>query len=247
MTPAPPRGTLPEEVLAAADALAKGEPILLFDERGREEETDLFVLAEHCTPEKVHMLRRDGGGLVFVAMERAPADILGLPFLHDVLDSAKERFPVLGETVPQGLPYDARSSFSLWVNHRDTYTGITDVDRSRTITALAETATDAMRLDDPRRGPVMFGERFRSPGHVSICVGHSQGLHGRHGHTELATALAAIGGATPVVAGCEMLDGTTGRARNISDAEKYARSNGLLFLDGETLIEAFRTWRPTAR
>lgn len=244
--PAPPADRLPDDIVQAAQALARGDPILVFDKEGREEETDILIAAEHCTPDRVHQLRRDGGGLVFLAVDGVAGQALGLPFAHDMMEVAKERFPLLDKVVASDIPYDARSSFSLWVNHRDTFTGITDKDRSLTIRAVAQTAADVLALPEDTRaakGPDLFGERFRAPGHVSLCVGHRDGLLGRHGHTELATALARIGGCTPVVAGCEMLDGETGGARTKSDAEKYAREHGLPFLDGARLIEAYDAWK----
>jgi 3,4-dihydroxy 2-butanone 4-phosphate synthase len=244
----PPADTLPDEVRAAAEALARGEPVLFFDAKGREEETDLLVAAEHCTPEMVRLLRQDGGGLVFLAVDATYGDLFGLPFAQDLNELAAERYPLLNHTGTPNLPYDARSSFSLWVNHRDTFTGITDNDRSLTIKGLAQTAQEAEGLPDGDRNEAamrLFGERFRSPGHVSLCVGHREGLAGRQGHTELACTLARLAGITPIVAGWEMLDGETGRALSLADAEKYARQNGRVFLRGETLLEADRRWRET--
>lgn len=241
---APPEELLPDEVLEAARALARGEPVLFFDAKGREEETDILIAADHCTPEMVHLLRRDGGGLVFLAVDGAIGARFRLPFAQDLNDHASERFPLLQYMGTPNLPYDARSSFSLWVNHRDTFTGITDQDRALTITQIPQTARDAegLDLDAAQR---LFGERFRSPGHVSLCVGHEDGLLGRQGHTELACTLARIAGITPVVAGCEMLDGETGKALTLSDAQKYAAQNGRVFLRGEALVEAYRKWKTT--
>lgn len=246
--PVPPRDLLTEDVLAAAEALARGELVLLYDQDGREEETDLLVAAEHCTPEMVHALRRDAGGLIFLAVDRTIGDLFQLPFAQDIQETAAAAHPLLDKVTAHDIAYDARSSFSLWVNHRDTFTGITDTDRSLTITKIAETAEDAWALPDTERtegAPDLFGQRFRAPGHVSLCVGHPDGPAGRQGHTELASALARIAGVTPVVAGCEMLDGNTGRALSRSDAEKYARNHGLAFLRGERLTEAYRKWHGT--
>ncbi len=200
----PPEALLHPDIQRAARALAQGEFVLLFDQEGREEETDLLIAAEHCTPTAVHRLRRDAGGLIFVAVDGAIGELFGLPFAHDVHEAASPAHPLLRHVVNTGLPYDARSSFSLWVNHRQTFTGITDVDRAKTIRELPLAAADADGLDRPE-AMALFGDRFRSPGHVSLCVGHGEGPLGRQGHTELATALARIAGITPIVAGCEML------------------------------------------
>jgi len=44
-----------------------------------------------------------------------------------------DRYPVLKELIANDIPYDSKSSFSLYINHRDTFTGITDIDRSLTM------------------------------------------------------------------------------------------------------------------
>ena len=55
---------------------------------------------------------------------RAAAHKLGLPFASDVFAAT-----CLGEEIGD-IPYDRKnhSSFSLWVNHKNTFTGITDRD-----------------------------------------------------------------------------------------------------------------------
>ena len=42
-----------------------------------------------------------------------------------------QRYPVLGHLITNDLQYDNRSAFTLSLNHRETYTGITDRDRSQ--------------------------------------------------------------------------------------------------------------------
>lgn len=240
---APPEAQLPPAVRDAARALARGEPILVFDQAGREEETDLLVAAEHVTPRTVRRFRQDGGGLVFVALDATLAAHWRLPFAQEVQQAAAHRYPLLAELTPDRLPYDERSSFSLWVNHRDTYTGITDRDRARTICGLAELARARTPDED---GGTTFARAYRAPGHVPICVAQPEGLRARQGHTELAVALAHIAGTIPILAGCEILqpDGDAALAR--ADAEKYALRNGLVFLDGTLLVEATEQWRPKA-
>ncbi len=233
-------GVIGEPVRAAAQALAEGRFILLFDQEGREEETDLMVAAAHTTPAAVRRLRSDGGGLVFVAVGNEPATEWGLPFAHDVQAAAAKEIPLLDELTPKRLPYDARSSFSLWVNHRDTYTGITDRDRSRTIQGLVELAQTGTGASDGAHG---FARHYRAPGHVPLCIAHPEGLAGRKGHTELATALSEIAGIPPLVAGCEMLAPDADTALPRADAKKYARQHGLAFLEGEALLEGYEQWQ----
>ena len=119
---------------AAIEALARGEFILLYDFDDRERETDLAIRSDAVTPAHIRQMRKDGGGLICTAVHPEAAKRLGLPFAHDVLRGC-------GLVERDGeIPYDRKnhSSFSLWVNHRETYTGVTDRDRALTITAVAE-------------------------------------------------------------------------------------------------------------
>ncbi|PSP73275.1 3,4-dihydroxy-2-butanone-4-phosphate synthase, partial [Halobacteriales archaeon QH_9_66_26] len=112
----------------AIAAFARGDPVLVHDAADREGETDLIYPAGAVTPDAVARLRNDAGGLVCVALSDGVASAFDLPFTREIVDHPAAD----GDE----LAYGDRSSFSLTVNHRDTYTGITDDDRSLTITAL---------------------------------------------------------------------------------------------------------------
>lgn len=226
-------------VSEALALLRAGEPVLLYDADGREEETDLFLAAEHVAPEHVRLLRRDGGGLVFLAVDGEVADRFGLPFLQDLLARASDTFPVLRALQASRLPYDARSSFSLTLNHRSTYTGITDRDRALTIRRFAELAREtrgAAAAEAQRR----LGEEFRAPGHVHVCIASEPLLEARRGHTELAVALARMAGLSGVLAGAEMLD--TDHALPKARALVWARERGTLLLEGDEVAQAWATF-----
>ena len=217
-------------LLAQACAnLRAGRPVLLFDDDRREKEVDLFFAAEHATPEAIRTLRRDAGGLVFLAVDPRVGQALQLPFLHDLFAQASERHPVLARLVPNDIRYDARSSFSLTINHRRTFTGITDEDRSLTVREFANLA----------QNPTVeaFGQAFRAPGHVHLCVGAEKLLHQRKGHTELGVALARLAGVTPVLVGCEMLG--EGRALPVADAQAWAERNGTVLVRGQDVEAAW--------
>ncbi|MFB6107982.1 MAG: 3,4-dihydroxy-2-butanone-4-phosphate synthase [Haloplanus sp.] len=205
-------------------AFRAGEPVLVHDFDDREGETDLLYPAASVTPDDVCRMRNDGGGLLFVALSAAVADRLSLPFVHDVLDHPANDHTDLG--------YDARPSFSLTVNHRDGYTGVTDDDRALTVSRLGEVA------GDDHYGVDAFAAEFRIPGHVHLLRGAPDLLAERTGHTELGLALADEAGVAPAVAGCEMLDDETGGALSASDAREYARRHGLAFLDGDAVVAA---------
>ena len=69
-------------VQRAAKALKNGEMILLFDSDDREGETDLVIQANNVTPAHVYNMRKDGGGLICVAIHPLAAKKLGLPFMQ---------------------------------------------------------------------------------------------------------------------------------------------------------------------
>ncbi|MCD2198878.1 3,4-dihydroxy-2-butanone-4-phosphate synthase [Halobacterium sp. KA-4] len=206
----------------AVAAFRAGEPVLVHDAADREGEVDLVYPAESVTPDDVARLRNDAGGLICVALGEAASDAFDLPFLGDVIDHPAADHGHLG--------YDDRSSFSLPVNHRDTYTGITDEDRALTITELGKAAADPASVD--------FATEFRAPGHVHV-LRSAPSLSHRKGHTELAVALAEEAGVAPAAVVCEMLDDETGEALSVADAKAYADREGLVYVEGSDLLAAF--------
>ena len=103
-------------------------------------ETDLLWHAAAATPEVIRRLRNDCGGLLFLAIGNEIGEMFGLPWLQDIHShkSLVEENPVLGHLVTNDLQYDSRSAFTLSLNHRETYTGITDRDRSLTTRRFGE-------------------------------------------------------------------------------------------------------------
>ena len=217
------------DVRAAIEAFRSGEPALVHDFDDREGETDLLYPAAAVSPTAVARLRNDAGGLLFVAVSDAVAEAFDLPFLHDVIDHPSNDH--------SDLQYDSRPSFSISVNHRDTYTGVTDHDRAVTIRSLAEAAGTAI---EGAYDAESFAESFRTPGHVHLLKAAPGLFANRCGHTEFGVALAEAADRVPAVAGCEMLDDTTGGALTKPAARDYARRHGLAFVDGEALVEALQ-------
>ncbi|MDR1722204.1 MAG: 3,4-dihydroxy-2-butanone-4-phosphate synthase [Methanobrevibacter sp.] len=215
----------------ALEELRNGKFILMFDDEKRESETDMIIGAEFVTGREVAKMREDGGGLICTCIHPDFCDKIGLPFMTDIMDAAKDKYPILNSLTPNDIPYDERSSFSVWANHRKTFTGITDNDRALTISSVAKLCKEE-RFDE-------FGQEFRSPGHVSLLRGADNLLKNRQGHTEIGLAMAEMAGITPVTVVCEMMDGETGEARNIESAEEYAKENNLLFLDGNIVIDEY--------
>lgn len=233
-------------IAAATAALRRGEVVLLYDADGREEETDMVVASQFATPAAIRTLRQEAGGLLCTTVAPEHHGKLGLPYLADILRDAAKRNPVLSYLRADDVKYDpSKSSFGLTVNHRATYTGIPDVDRSHTVQALARFLATVDRMADPD-AQVAFGREFRSPGHCILLNAAPGGLTARQGHTELSLELARQAGLVASTTICEMLDATTGKALDRKGAEAYAARHGLVFLTGQDVTQAWQA-RPASR
>jgi 3,4-dihydroxy 2-butanone 4-phosphate synthase len=214
----------------ALQALRDGRFFLIYDFDDREGETDLAIRSDAVVPRDILRMRKDGGGLICTAVHPAAAHRLGLPFASEVF-----RATCLGEEIGD-IPYDRKnhSSFSLWVNHKNTFTGITDRDRTLTITEIGRVVGEVMAGKT-----VDFSAQFRTPGHCPLLRAADDLLHQRRGQTELSIALAAMAGVTPAVTICELLDDATGKALTREDARKYAAKHGFAFVGGNDVLEAW--------
>ena len=217
---------------ALAD-LRDGKFILLYDFDDREKETDFAIRSDAVTTRHILQMRKDGGGLICTAVHPIAAQRLGLPFASDAL-----RAMAVAEREGD-IPYDRKnhSSFSLWVNHRDTFTGITDRDRALTVNAIAENVKSALN-----GGGVSFHETFRTPGHMALLRAADGLLSVRRGQTELSIAMAEMAHITPAVTICEMLDDESGYALSREDAKRYAGKHGLVFVEGSEVLDAWDSY-----
>ncbi len=228
-----------KKVENALEELRKGNFVLVYDADNREKETDFIIAGEHVNSKAIYRMRKEGGGLIFIMVKYEIASKLGLPYLADIIYKCSNRWPVFKELIPNDIPYDAKSSFSLTINHRETFTGIRDMDRAMTISEFAKLVKEIDKMDSIKAQRI-FGQRFRSPGHVPICIAVKNLLEERRGHTELGVALAEMAGITPVLAGCELLDYEI--SLNKEKAIEYANKNGLIFLEGYEIVEAWEKW-----
>ena len=233
-------GEFIENIEQAITDLQNGKFILIYDDDCREGETDLVIASEFVTPESIKTMRKDGGGLIFLMISQDVANKLKLPFLADLFSHTTDKYPVLKELIPNDIPYDSKSSFSVYVNHRKTFTGITDIDRSLTMKRFAEFARNIENLNDGH-AMRLFGREFRSPGHVPICVSVEKLLDERKGHTELVVSMMKMAKLSPVGSGCEIM-GDDGKALPKDKVKKYAHEHGLTFLEGNEIVDAWEKW-----
>ena len=222
---------------AAVIAFRAGKPVCLFDAENREGETDLLFPGQCAEPATMRQLRFDCGGLLFLAIGHEVGERFSMPYLQDLHmdERLMSDYPVLRELQTDDLQYDTRSAFTLSINHRETFTGITDRDRALTTRRFAELYSE---LSDSDNALEKLGNEFRTPGHIPVCREAEGGLSRRQGHTELAVGLARLSGMTPVVIGAEMLQEDGDLALPMEDARIWAGERGIPFVTGKELIDA---------
>ena len=161
------------DIERAVAAIAAGRPVIVVDDEDRENEGDLIFAAEKATPDLVAFTVRYTSGYICVALTGEDCDRLDLPLMYPAQDRLRTAYTV---TV------DAKLGVS---------TGISAVDRARTIKLLAD--LDATPSD------------FVRPGHVVPLRAKEGGVLRRPGHTEAAVDLARMAGLNPVGALCEIV------------------------------------------
>ncbi len=236
-----------ERLKRAIRDLSEGKFIMVYDQDDREAEVDLVVLAEKITPKHVYTLRHDAGGLICIAMASEIGKALKLPFMLQVYSKVSEDFPIFLEVAPDiAMPYGDKPSFSITINHRKNRTGITDIDRSLTISEFGRLGNEIVNNGtDTSKYQKIFGASFRAPGHTHLLIAAEGLLTERKGHTELTVSISVIANKmfglsiTPCTVLCEMLDGETGKALSLEKAKEYARKNGIVMINGQEIIEAF--------
>ena len=140
---------------------ANGEFLIVVDDLDRENEGDLMLLATQATPEKVAFMVTHTTGILCVALTKSRARELNLPLMvENNEDQRRTAFTVAVDFAP-GVT-----------------TGVSAVERARTIRALGESSTSPKDLI--------------RPGHVYSLIAHDHVLLGRQGHTEAGVALSQL-------------------------------------------------------
>jgi 3,4-dihydroxy 2-butanone 4-phosphate synthase/GTP cyclohydrolase II len=117
---------------AAIEDIRQGKMVVVCDDESRENEGDLTIAAQFATPEVVNFMRKEGGGLICLALTPERCDDLGLDLMAAKNESAfKTAFTV---------SIEARSGVS---------TGISAPDRARTIQVAIDPATSPRELVQP--------------------------------------------------------------------------------------------------
>ena len=227
-----------DDMKRALDSISRGKMVLIFDADDREKETDMTIASQFVTPASIREMRKNAGGLICTTAHNDICRKLDMPFLADVLAANRDKHPVLQNLTPNDIPYDTKSAFSITINHRRTFTGITDNDRALTVSEFAKLAKGSYSMNE-EEAQVEFGKQFRSPGHIHLLNSTPQLLSKRKGHTELATAMMVMAGVTPSATICEMM-GDDGNALSKEKAKRYADRFDLCFLEGKDIIDFWK-------
>ncbi|MEM0361309.1 MAG: 3,4-dihydroxy-2-butanone-4-phosphate synthase [Sulfolobales archaeon] len=213
----------------ALKLFTSGKPIFIYDSYNREDEVDMVYHASFITYREVYTLRTVAGGLICYVVPYEVSVSLGLKFMDEILNVAG-----FNALTAKRLGYGDKPAFSLWVNHVDVRTGISDVDRALTISKLYE-VTELIAKGFVEEGRKIFYNEFISPGHVPILI--SRGLVNRKGHTELSEALARLAKVIPATVIAEVLD--EGRSMPLNKARLLAEKLNTVLIDSSEIIEAY--------
>lgn len=192
----------------ALSELRAGRMILVTDDPDRENEGDLICAGEFATPENMNFMATYGKGLICTPMSIEVAKRLGLP-------------PMVSENTD-----NHQTAFTVSIDHIDTTTGISAVERSYTI----------MKCIDKNTKP----EDLRRPGHVFPLIAKYGGVLVRNGHTEATVDLLRLAGLEQCGVCCEVMDddGTMMRTPKLREmAKKY----NLKFITVKELQDYCRT------
>lgn len=152
--------------------------------------------------------------------------------MHDALFSSNVFDEDLKCMVYGIASYGDHPTFSIWINHKNTRTGITDVDRALTIKTIAFVCDTPPSIQKE-----LFISTFRTPGHIPLLIAKDGLLRKRQGHTEISVFLTHSAELIPCTAICEMIDSDTHKAMTTDKVRDYSIENNIPFLDVNDVLE----------
>lgn len=169
----------------AIEDLRNGKMIIVVDDPDRENEGDLICAAEFATTENVNFMASYAKGLICMPMSKEMTRKLKL-----------------NQMVTENTDNHC-TAFTVSIDHVDTSTGISAVERSITAMKLVE--------DDAKP------EDFRRPGHMFPLEAREGGVFKRDGHTEATVDFMKIAGLKECGLCCEIMreDGTMMRTTEL--------------------------------
>ncbi|HEY8665415.1 MAG TPA: 3,4-dihydroxy-2-butanone-4-phosphate synthase, partial [Tepidisphaeraceae bacterium] len=190
----------------AIEDLKAGKMIVLVDDEDRENEGDIVIAAEKCTPAAINFMLKHARGYICLALTAEQCDKL---HLHSQVEL---NTATLGTAFT--VTVDAHPKFGV-------STGVSARDRARTIEVAI--AKDAQPQDLLR------------PGHINPLRARDGGVLVRAGQTEGSVDLARFAGLKPAAVICEILRDDGEPARR-AELEEYCRQHDLKMVTIADLI-----------
>ena len=188
----------------AGKDIRQGKVVIVVDDEDRENEGDFVAAARSATPEMINFMAVEGRGLICAPLIEDRCDELDLELMVNRNNAAFETpFTVSVDLVGHGCT-----------------TGISAMDRAKTIQALIDPATRP--------------EELGRPGHIFPLRARRGGVLRRAGHTEAAIDLARLAGLEPAGVIVEIeIDSTMAR---LPEQLEMAERLGLRIISIEDLI-----------
>ena len=178
----------------AIEAIKKGEIVIVVDDAQRENEGDFIAAAEKITHKIINFMATYGKGLICVPLTKKRCKQLKLhPMVYKNTD-----------------PLETAFTISVDAKKKDISTGISALDRTKTIQTILNEKTQPKDLT--------------RPGHIFPLIAKDGGVLRRTGHTEAAIDLARLAGLKPAGVIVEIMnkDGTMARMPQlITIAKKF--------------------------
>jgi len=155
-TPGPVEETWSDAISPVEDIIEdarNGRMFILVDHEDRENEGDLVIPAQMCTPDAINFMAKHGRGLICLSMTGERVDQLGLPLMASQNSSRHE------------------TAFTVSIEAREgVSTGISAHDRARTVSVAIDSSKGAADIATPGH---VFPLRARDGG-VLVRAGHTE-------------------------------------------------------------------------
>ena len=188
----------------ALEDLRNGKIIIVSDDEDRENEGDLICAAEFATTENINFMATYAKGLICMPMSREITNKLNL-----------------NQMVTKNTD-NHETAFTVSIDHIDTTTGISAVERSIT----------ALKAVDENAKP----EDFRRPGHMFPLLAKDGGVLVRMGHTEATVDLMRLAGLKECGLCCEIMKDDGDMMRR-DDLIEFAKKHNLKMITVSALID----------
>ena len=189
----------------AITSVKNGEIIIVVDDEDRENEGDFVAAAEIISPEMINFMATHGRGLICSPLTENRCKKLKLDLMVNTTSD----------------PMETAFTISVDLKGNGVTTGISAVDRAKTIRALVNKKTKASDLS--------------RPGHVFPLIAKEGGVLRRTGHTEAAIDFARLAGFEPAGVIAEIMNENGSMAR-LPELLEVAKKFNLKIVSIEDLV-----------